>query len=292
MNVALLWIVLGFGTGIFAGHLNFVPSFLRPKPPTAQLTALQTQLEQASADAKKALAEKDATAAKERSELLAMFEMGYESSLGAEYLLSKIDATHATPQSTLAAQMVSTANKRLQAALGKTEPPEVIKAIADEMDGLISQRDAAIKERDESIKKFDVLQATHNGTLQLLTVKNEQVKTSQEHEEKVQSQVTEKTNEVKTVADKLDAEKRNSGSLLGSLGSAWHWIEGLAVVAVIILAVALYLRVGLGSVGKGLHAMEADKILSADDYKKVVSYLDTETDKAHQWLIRTGKPKT
>ena len=101
------------------------------------------------------------------------------------------------------------------------------------------------------------------------------------------AKVNDLTNTVAAKADALDSEKRNSGSLLGSLGSAWHWIEGLGVVAVIIAGLLLYLRMGLGSVGKGLHGLQS--VLSPEDYQKVVSHLDGETDKLHQWLIRGGR---
>lgn len=62
-----------------------------------------------------------------------------------------------------------------------------------------------------------------------------------------------------------------------------------AGLAIVVIGIALYLRMGLGSVGAGVH--ELSKILPADQYQKVVSTLDSGTDWIHQQIIAAGKKK-
>ena len=95
------------------------------------------------------------------------------------------------------------------------------------------------------------------------------------------------TGQVSDWAVKKEAADAKAGSLFGALTSAKHWLEALGVIAALIAAVALYLRMGLGSVGKALHPLQ--KVLSPADYQAVVTGLDGETDKLHQWLIRSGR---
>lgn len=68
------------------------------------------------------------------------------------------------------------------------------------------------------------------------------------------------------------------------------FLKWLAVsVAVILAILALYLHAGLGRVGQALHPLS--KILSPDDYSKVVSTVDGATDWLHQALIAVGRKK-
>jgi hypothetical protein len=60
-------------------------------------------------------------------------------------------------------------------------------------------------------------------------------------------------------------------------------------IVVILAAIALYLRIGLGSVGAALHVLPA--LIGVDNAAKVVSNLDGATDWLHQGLIAAGKAK-
>ena len=102
-----------------------------------------------------------------------------------------------------------------------------------------------------------------------------------------QQEVTAVTEQVKVIATELDAKRREAGSLGGALSSAKNVIVGALVLLGILGAVALYLRMGLGSIGRGLQPLQ--QVLAPEDYAKVISSLDSETDKLHQWLVAGGR---
>jgi len=63
-----------------------------------------------------------------------------------------------------------------------------------------------------------------------------------------------------------------------------------AVIAVALLCgVALYLRIGLGSIGAALPRLPS--LIGAENAAKVIGALDGETDKLHQWLVSAGAAK-
>lgn len=64
-----------------------------------------------------------------------------------------------------------------------------------------------------------------------------------------------------------------------------------AVVAVALLCgLALYLRIGLGSIGAALPRLPS--LIGAANAAKVIGALDGETDKLHQWIVSAGAAKT
>jgi hypothetical protein len=65
----------------------------------------------------------------------------------------------------------------------------------------------------------------------------------------------------------------------------WAAIGGVVILS----ALSLYLRMGLGSVGAGLSFLP--KIIGADASKKVIDTLDAETDWLHQKIVGYGHAK-
>jgi hypothetical protein len=68
------------------------------------------------------------------------------------------------------------------------------------------------------------------------------------------------------------------------------FVRRIAIGAVVLLVVAcLYLRMGLGSVGAALYRLPS--IIGPEAAQKVISTLDTETDRLHQLLVSAGRSK-
>ena len=291
MNPALIYLLLGLGAGIFAGHWKPL-AFLAPKPPTAQLTALQADLDKAKADA--AAREKALTDAHqaEHAKLMAQLTAAQQFTEGAGNALARVPSDKVTPEVRVGTSLLLRGNLRLQTAIGRLPPDlqEEIATIVAQMlsasDAEVAKANAALAEKDAQFQQVTAEREAIKAQIPVLTA---QAQKAEAAKTQLETAVTAKTEEVKKAADALDAKAREAGSLSGALTSAWHWIEGLAVVGIVIAALLLYLRMGLGSVGKGLSGLQ--KVLSPEDYQKVITHLDTETDKLHQWLIRTGRPK-
>jgi hypothetical protein len=290
MNPALLYFIFGMGTGIFAGHWKPL-AFLAPKPPTAEL-------HQAQADRDALKTQLDATQARSESDAKAIADKTDQQAAGALQMVqgsilshARVPLLHQVAEERLANSFVVRAGIRLVAMRGRglsdadeTEIESIVSGALSAKQVEVDAANARLADKDADFQKVTAEKAAITADKAKTDQVVEQQKTQLAAKD---AKVNDLTNTVAAKADALDSEKRNSGSLLGSLGSAWHWIEGLGVVAVIIAGLLLYLRMGLGSVGKGLHGLQS--VLSPEDYQKVVSHLDGETDKLHQWLIRGGR---
>lgn len=218
--------------------LGFKPlNVFKKKPPTAELTQLQADLAKAQADAERAKQDKDAAVAAERAKFEAQLRAAQQSSEGAAYILGKIPAEHATPQSKLGTAMVVRTNLRFVAALGKL-PDDVLKDVMDMMDGIIAERDDALSKLSETDRKFTELSGEHAATVKQLADATRLAQTTAQKAGEVQEQVTVVTNQVKQKADQLDAEMRKAGSLDAVLTKVL-WAAGIVAGLWLFLAFIL-----------------------------------------------------
>ena len=284
-----LGVLAGFALGIFGA--KFSPfEFLKPKPPIAQLTKLQADLAKAQADAEQTRLAREAAVKEERAKLEAQVKAAQADNVGTATALSKIAAEHRTAEVKLAVSMANRVSLKLVAAVGAL-PQE-------QQDAMVQLIDAALSEKQSEVDAANAKLAARDREFATLTVERDQIKAqipvltakavaAEETVKVTQAKVTTVTEQVKVFADKADAKEREAGSLFGALNSAKNGLIGLGIVVAIIAALALYLRMGLGSVGKALHPLQ--KVLAPADYAKVVSSLDSETDRLHKWLISSGR---
>lgn len=289
MSPTLLYVLGGLMLGIVAG--NWKPlAFLQRRPEVAQLSQAQADLAKAKADAEAKEAALVAAQTAERSKLEAQVRSAQQDNVGAVEAWKRIPAASRGAEVNLVGQMQQRVSLKLAAAIGHL-PPEDQQAMVELIAGALSDKQAEVDAANAKLAARDAAFAS-------LTVERDQIKaeipvlTDQAVKAKETAQVAEakvetKTEEVKQWAAKKDAADRAAGSLTGALGTAKHWVEGLAVAGGLLLVLALYLRMGLGSVGRALQPLQ--QILPPDQYAKVVTSLDSETDKLHQWLIRTGR---
>ena len=232
MNPALLYFIFGMGTGIFAGHWKPL-AFLAPKPPTAQLTALQADLQKAQADA---VAKETALKAANAAELARFTEQlraAQQMSQGAANALGRVPVVVRTPEFVLGDSLLARANVRLATAIGKL-PDDLQTEILAIVDNALSASEDARKRAEAALAakdaEFKIVTADREQIKAQIPVLAAKVQAAEQKVESTQAKVTEKTNEVKVIADKLDAKAREAGSLLGSLDSVWHWAIGIACV--------------------------------------------------------------
>lgn len=286
MNPALLYVLGGFLVGVFSG--SFKPFIgLHKPPPTQELTQAQADLTKANAAAEQARKERDAAAAVERGKLEIQIRSAQEDAAGAHAAQLKAPAT---PETKLALAFTQRVEYKLGESIGQlpAEQREAILRLVDEaLAGKQAEFDAAMAKRDA---EFAAVKAERDVVKAQLPLLSDRAVKAEETARATQEKVTEKTNEVKDWAQKKDEAERRAGSFLGALASVRHWLYGIVAVAAGLAALALYLRMGLGSVGRGLGSLQ--KVLPAEQYQTVVSHLDAETDRLHQWLVRTARKNT
>ena len=229
MNPALINLVLGLGMGIFADHWKPL-AFLAPKPPTAQLTALQADLEKAKADAQARENTLVAAKAKEQADLLAQLKAAQQMQSGAVVAFSRVPPMSQTPEFALGSSLLVRSNVRLAAAIGKLPEDmqaEILSIVDQALSTVQAERDAAQAALAKKDAEYQMVTADRDAVKAQIPALQKQADDAVAKVTVTEAKVTEKTNEVKAVADKLDAKAREAGSLLGSLDSVWHWILGI-----------------------------------------------------------------
>ncbi len=205
----------------------------KPKPPTAELTKLQADLAAANAAAEQARKDRDAAAINERAKLEAEVRAAQQDNLGTQTALGRVPAEHRTAEVKLAVNMATRVSLKLAASIGKLP--------ADQQEAMIQLIDQALSDKqtevDEAVRKlaardadFRALSAERDAIKAQIPVLERKAAETAAVVVSTQEQVTIKTNEVKVIADKLDAEKRTSGSLAGIADRWFHialWIVGV-----------------------------------------------------------------
>lgn len=218
--------VAALAAGVVAG--GWKPfEFLRKKPPTAELTRLQSDLALAQAERDAALRAKQAADELERAKQADQVRYAQQMQAGAQESLSRQPAEHKTPQTQLASDLLKRSELALGLAIG-TLPPDKQAEILRIVDGALSsvqaERDeakAALAAKDAELRTVTLERDAVKAELPKLAAKVEQ---AQAKAEEVQAAVTAKTELVKAAADKLDAEKRKAGSLSEQIDKLWRII--------------------------------------------------------------------
>lgn len=223
--------LVALAAGVFGTTWKPLEVF-RPKPPTEQLTKLQSELAAAQAAAEQARKDKDAAIAAERAKLEAQVRAAQQDNAGTQAALAKVPAPHLTPEVKLAASMAVRVDLKLATAIGKLPDEQrdaMVLLIEQALSGKQSEIDEFARKLAERDAAFAALSKERDGLkVEIATTSARAVK-AEETVKATQSAVTAKTDEVKHVANQLDGERRKAGSLGAALESGRNAV--LAVVA-------------------------------------------------------------
>lgn len=288
MNPLLVVGVFSFLAGIFTGTYRPFAG-LKDGPHVAEVHQLQGELTKAQQDAKQALLDEKNARSAERSALIAQVRSTQEDALMAKVAVAAIPDKDKTQAIRIAEAMVMRVNFKLSVAIGdlpSADHDALVKLVAEALAGQQAKFDEANAARDTEFKQ---LTAAREADRKIIIDTAARALAAETKAETTQGKLTEATNQVTTWAQTAHENELKAGSFFGAFSTMRHWAYGIGIVAVLIAGLALYLRMGLGSVGRGLHGLQ--KVLPADQYEKLVSKLDGETDGLHQWLISLGRKK-
>ena len=281
-----LGLICGLLGGVFVGTFKPFLGFHKG-PPTKEVTQLQADLTAAQQDKVKAVGDLTAAQAAERAKLESQVRAAQVDGVG---VAAAIKRAPSSAETALAARMADRVNLKLATAIGKL-PEDQQQAMLDLIDQALSGKQAEIDAANVKLAKADAdfraLTSDRDAIKAQIPVLVEKAAKAEEKAQSVQSALTVKTNEVVTWAAAKDEADKRAGSFFGAFSTMRHWAMGIGGVALVVAAVALYLRMGLGSVGAALHPLQ--KELSPEVYAKVVTSLDSGTDRLHQWLISGGR---
>jgi len=286
---AILILALGFGGGAMATHWKPF-AWLAPKPPTAQLAKAEADRDAAKVALADAQAKADAAARDIASKTDEQLQGVQQMAQGAYLAHARVPVAHQVAEERLANSFVTRVQVRLAAIRGNLSPEAEAEIEAIVLGALSAKQaevdaaNAALAVKDADFRRVTVEKA---AVVEAKATADATVAAQRVDLQAKDAKVDTLTAKVSEWAAKKVESDAKAGSLLGSLATAWHWVLGLGIFGAIIAAVALYLKVGLGSVGKALHPLQS--ILSPADYQAMIFSLDSETDKLHQWLIRGGR---
>lgn len=219
-------VLIGLAVGAFGA--TWKPfDFLKAKPPTEELTKLQTALAAAQADAEKARTEKAAAVQAERAKLEQQVRSAQEDNAGT---VAAISAAPAGPEVKLAGQMAQRVDMKLAVAIGdlpKANREAIVALIEAALNGKQAEFDRAMAQRDA---EFAALRAERDQAKAEVAVTTIRATKAEETAKTAQVRVTTTTEQVKVFAAKADAKEREAGSLGGALASARSavlWVVGV-----------------------------------------------------------------
>lgn len=269
-------LVAGLAVGVVAGGWKPLELF-RKKPPTAELTRAQAELEIAKAELAKANAEKQAAQELERTKQEGQVKLAQQYTAGAAESLSRQPTEHRTPQTQLASDLLKRSELALGLAVG-TLPPEKQAEILRIVDGALSsvqaERDAAqaaLRAKDGELRAITAERDAIKGELPKLAAK---VEAAEDAAAQIAAQVTAKTELVKAAADKLDAEKRRAGSFAAQIDKLWRiafWIAGgWAFLTFILPGIIKHMETGrLKNILRDVSGYAANPLLYHDAKRKL-----------------------
>lgn len=220
---------LALGGASLAGWKPF--AFLKPKPPTAQLTQLQADLAASQAALAQARLAAEEAARLESARQAEQVRWAQQMGEGAALALNRQPAEHRTAQTQLAGDLLTRANVGLADAIGGLPPAkqaEILSIVDRALSASQAERDearAALAVKDAELRTVSAQRAEIAAQIPALTAKAARL--SAEVAE-TQAAVTVKTNEVKTWAELKQASDRAAGSLSAALQ---RWINGCLIVA-------------------------------------------------------------
>lgn len=218
--------LIALAAGVFGTSWKPLEVF-RPKPPVEELTKLQGQLTQAQADAEKARKEKDAAVAAERAKLESQIRSAQEDNAGTQAALA---VAPSGPEVKLAKEMAVRVDLKLAAAIGdlpKANREAMLKLIADALAGKDQEFREAMAKRDA---EFAIIVRERDALKEQIPVLVTKAAKAEETVKAVQTEVTKKTDEVKTIAKDLDEERRQKSSFKAAAEKTFNvalWIVGI-----------------------------------------------------------------
>jgi hypothetical protein len=239
--------------GVFVAKLaGWKPSELwRKPPPTAQVRDLTAELAQLQAERDAARAAVDQARAAERARQADQVQWAQQMTAGAGEALDRQPAEHRTAETRLAADLIARGNFALALAVGdlpKEKRIEVLAIVDRALSGIEAERDAAfaaLEAKDLELQATTRAREQDQASIKVIAAKLE---TKDADVRAVSAELALKTAEVLQVADKLDGERRQAGSLGAAIDRILFWVAvavGVWVFLVWILPFALkFLRPG------------------------------------------------
>lgn len=225
--------------GVMAGWRPM--EVFRPKPPTEELTRLQGQLVANQAAAEQARKDAVAAVTAERAKLEQEIRVAQQDNAGTVAALGKVPPPHRTAEVKLAGSMAQRVTLKLAAAIGAL-PLDQQAAMVQLIEQALSDKQAEVDEANRKLAErdaaFAVLAKERDTIKAQIPILEGRAAKAEETVKATESKVTAKTNEVKVIADKLDGEKRERGSLGTALNRVIFWacvVGGLWVFLAFIL---------------------------------------------------------
>jgi hypothetical protein len=272
----LLVAAAALAVGVVAGGWKPTEWF-RKKPPTAELTKLQSDLAIAQAELARAAAEKAAAEQAERAKQAEQVRYAQQMTAGAAESLSRQPTEHRTPQTQLASDLLKRSELALGLAIGTLphdKQAEILRIVDGALSSVQAERDAArqaLAAKDAELRQVTLERDAVKAELPKLAAK---VSDAEQRAEQVQAQVTAKTELVKAAAEKLDAERRKAGSFAAQVDKLWRiafWIAGgWAFLTFILPGIVKHLEAGrLKNTLRDLSGYAANPLLYHDAKKKL-----------------------
>lgn len=286
MSAALIYVLAGFLAGTFAGTWKPFLGFHKA-PPTQEVTQLQAQVTTAQQAAAKAEKDKDTAIEANKAALSAQVRAAQTDNVGTVEAIKKAPPS---PEVSLALRMAQRVDLKLAVAIGKlpeADQQAMVELIEQALSGKQAEVDAANAKLAKADADFRAITAQRDQIAAQIPVLTQRAVEAAKQAETVQAAYNGKVNEVNDwAAKKAEADKR-AGSFFGAFSSMRHWAMGIGAVALVLFLYSTYLHLGQRSVGSALH--ELQPVLGAENYQKVVSTLDTNLDKYHQWIVSGGR---
>lgn len=269
---------VALAVGVVAGGWKPLEMF-RKKPPTAELSKLQTELALVQAERDAALRAQEAAKELERQKQEAQVRHAQQMQSGAITALDRQPTEHRTAQTQLASDLLRRSELALGLAVG-TLPPDKQAEILRIVDGALSsvqaERDAAqaaLKAKDAELRMVTQERDAVKAELPKLAA---QVQSAQAKAEEVQAAVTAKTELVKAAAEKLDAERRKAGSFAAQVDKLWRiafWIAGgWAFLTFILPGIIKHMEAGsLKNILRDVSGYAANPLLYHDAKRKLAA---------------------
>jgi hypothetical protein len=231
-TVIIETIVIVAALGAAATLAGWKPlQFLKPKPPTSQVTALQTDLAKAQAELEAARAARDAAAAAERARQEQQVRWAQQMASGAADTLLRQPAAHRTAETQLASDLLARANFGLAAAIGALpvdKQAEILAIVDKALSGVQAERDEARTALAAKDRELQAVTADREQIAQKLPILAAQLEAKESAAQTVQAKLKAKTDEVLVIAEKLDAKAREVGSLGASVDRILFWVLVIA----------------------------------------------------------------
>ena len=279
-----LAVVAGIAIGIFAS--NWKPlAFLRPKPPTEQLTAMQAKLDIATIEAEKARIAREAAVVAERAKLEAQVRAAQVDNTGVVTALKRVPAAQQSPEVKLAARMALRVDLKLAIAIGRL--PEADKqAMVELIEQALSDKQADLDEANRKLAEADANFKVVSGERDVLKAQipklTAKVADAEAEAGMAQAEVNLKVEAVKKYAEKADAALRDGSSFTESVKKvAYFLVGGYLLITVLLPALVKHLASDnpLKGLMRDMSGYIANPLLYHDSKKKIAEALMTEPPK-------------